>query len=298
MDRRNFVGGVAAMLSGPAMAGVGSEWLGGKALAGGKGYAPGRFGQIHYRVLGEGAGAAFLLVHQTPIGLAQYVDIQPALARAGRRAVASDNPGYGSSDPAPDGVTVADLADNLRQLCEHLQLGRVIVAGHHTGAAIAAAFAARHPGLVAGAVLHGVPLYDAEERAQRLSRSPPPLTLQPDGSHFSNTFAGIGRFAGIDEQSLSSITWATLGSVLAGPSTPVYRAVFGHDLGPDLMAIRAPTLVLSDSADSLHANDQRAVQLRPDFEYRVFSPGGSFSMMREPLRWAQELLDFAARRGL
>lgn len=298
MDRRNFLGGVAMTLAGPAMAGVGSEWLGGKALAGGKGYAPGRFGQIHYRVLGEGSGAAFLLVHQTPIGLAQYVDIQPALARAGRRAVTSDNPGYGFSDPAPDGVTVADLADNLRQLCAHLALERVIVAGHHTGAAIAASFAARHPGLVAGVVLHGVPLYDPEERAQRLSRSPPPLTLQADGSHFSKTFAGIGRFAGIDEQSLSSITWATLGSLLAGPSTPVYRAVFGHDLAPDLEAIRAPTLVLSDSSDSLHANDQRAVRLRPDFEYRVFSAGGSFSMMREPLRWAQELLDFAGRHGI
>lgn len=325
MDRRDFVGSIAATLAArvetggamsngssavttagapgqpapaPALAGTGPAWLGGKALAGGKGYAPGRFGQIHYRSLGEGGGPAFLLVHQTPIGLAQYVDIQPALARAGRRAVTSDNPGYGSSDPAPDGITVADLADNLRQLCEHLALDRVIVAGHHTGAAIAAAFAARHPALTAGVVLHGVPLYDAAERAERLSRSPPPLALRPDGSHFSSTFAGIGRFAGTDDAALSSITWATLGSVLAGPSTPVYRAVFGHDLAPDLAAIRAPTLVLSDAADSLHANDQRAAQMRPGFAYKVFSSGGSFAMMREPLRWAGELLEFARARGL
>lgn len=289
MDRRSFVGGAA---------GVGPDWVGARALAGGKGYASGGLGQIHYRMVGQGDRPPFLLVHQTPLGIAEYVDVQPALAQAGRRSLAPDNPGYGFSDPVTRPITVADLADNLRALCDHVGVGRVIVVGHHTGAAIAAAFAARHPSLVAGVVLHGTPLYDAEERAARLARPPANLALRADGGHFAEVFLAIGKWAGIDPQTLSSITWATLATFLAGSTSPVYEAVFSNDMGPDLAAIEVPTLILTDRADPLHANDQRVQRLRPDFTLQQFSTGGSFSLMREPRRWAQVLVDFADAHGL
>jgi pimeloyl-ACP methyl ester carboxylesterase len=326
MDRRDFVGVLAAAAvpggeaataaaaaaasltdegrGSPATgagegAGFGPDWVGARALAGGKGYAPGKLGQIHYRMLGEGGGTPFLLIHQTPIGFSEYVDVQPALAAAGRRSVAMDNPGYGFSDPAPGPVTVGDLADHLVPLCDQLRLSRVIVAGHHTGAAIAAAFAARHPGRTAGVVLHGTPLYDEGERATRLARLASTATpLKPDGSHLSDLFMAIGKHAGIDAQSLAGLTWATIGSLLAGPTSPVYRAVFSNDMSADLRAIRAPTLVLTDTHDVLHPNDQRVVGLRPDFTLRQFSQGRSFALMREPRRWAQVLLEFAAAQQL
>jgi pimeloyl-ACP methyl ester carboxylesterase len=316
MDRRGFMGAMAfTTMAGQVMAeqsgavhagdpqaelaGVGPEWIGARALAGGKGYAPGTLGQIHYRSVGEGSGTPFLLIHQTPIGFAQYVDVQPALARAGRRSIAPDNPGYGFSDPVPAGeVTVGDLADNLRALCRHLGLDRVVVVGHHTGAALAAAFAARYPQLASGVVLHGAPFYTAEERAARLARPAAGLPLGADGGHFGETFRSVGKWAGVDPQSLSSITWATLGTYLAGPDSPVYRAVFGHDMTADLLAIRAPTLLLTDTGDPLHANDRRVLQLRPDFTLQVFSGGGSFALMREPGRWARVLLDFVGSQRL
>ncbi len=319
MDRRDFVGGVATttmvgqvsgaesaasrpqpagVTSGPQQAGVGPEWVGARALAGGKGYASGALGQIHYRMVGEGAGVPFLLVHQTPLGIAEYVDVQPALALAGRRSLASDNPGYGFSDPVTRPISVADLADNLRSLCDHAATGRVIVVGHHTGAAIAAAFAARHPSRTAGLILHGTPVYDADERAVRLARPPANLALRAYGGHFADVFLGIGKWAGIDSQTLSSITWATLATFLAGSTSPVYRAVFSNDMAPDLAAIGSPTLILTDRDDPLHANDLRVQRLRPDFALQQFSTGGSFALMREPRRWAQVLVDFARAHGL
>lgn len=278
--------------------GVGSGWSGGRALAGGKGYATCALGQLHYRALGPAGRTPFLLIHQTPIGLVEYVDVQPELARAGRRSIAADSPGYGLSDPVAAAVTVADLADNLRTFCDALGLGRIIVGGHHTGAAIAASFAARHPGLVAGLVLHGTPLYTAEERAERLARPPAAFALREDGSHFAEIFRGVGRHAGLDAQSLAAVTWATIGAFLAGPASPVYHAVFSSDMTTDLEAIRAPTLVLTDRGDVLHANDRRVHALRPDFTLEVFSDGGSFAPMREPLRWARRLARFADEHGI
>lgn len=283
----------------PHCAGVGSDWVGAGALAGGKGYAPCSLGQLHYRMVGEGEGIPFLLIHQTPVGFSEFVDVQPALARAGRRSIAPDSPGYGFSDPPAGPITVADLADNLVSLCDHLRVASVIIAGHHTGAAIAASFAARHPSRTAAVVLHGAPFYTAAERAARLARlASATLTLQSDGSHLVRIFQAIGAHAGIDPQSLASITWASLGTLLAGPRSPVYQATFSNDMSADLTTLRAPTLVLTDSNDVLHANSQRVIDLRPDFALQVFSDGRSFALMREPQRWAQVIVEFAQTQGL
>jgi pimeloyl-ACP methyl ester carboxylesterase len=305
MNRRDFLHVVTAVSvvdataaaagqsAGPVMAGNGERWVGGSALKGGKGYAAAPLGQIHYRTIGDGAATPILLIHQTPIGMAEFIDIQPALARLGRRSIVSDNPGYGLSDPPPGPISVPDLADNLIGLLDHLAAPKVIVVGHHTGAAIGAAFAARHPQRTAGVVLQGCPLYTAEERAERLARPQADVTLKRDGSHLSQMFHGMSGYLGPDSDNLAAITWATLGIFMAATPSETYKAVFSNDMAEDLRAIRAPTLILTDSGDTLHQSDLKAAAMRPDFSLKVFSSGKSFALMGEPQRWAETLAAFA-----
>jgi pimeloyl-ACP methyl ester carboxylesterase len=276
------------------LAGCGTRWVGAAALRGGKGYVHAPLGQLHFREAGEGDAFPVLLIHQTPVGLAEFIDVQPALARHGRRSIAADNPGFGGSDPVIGPVTVAALADNLVPLLDHLRVARVIVAGHHSGAALAAAFGARHPARTAGVVLHGAPLYTESERAERLARPAVDAELKPDGSHFSDRFRGVLAHAGSRPEALAGITWAVLGQFLAGPQSATYRAVFANDMAPDLAAIRAPTLVLTDRGDVLHRMDRKVVALRPDFSYQEFSEEGSFALMSHPQRWADVVAQFAA----
>lgn len=307
MDRRMFVGAAAgaaalgastiAAAEDSALAGAGMDWKGAAALTGGKGYAAAPLGQLHYREMGQGAATPILLIHQTPMGMIQYVDVQPALARAGRRTIVSDNPGYGMSDPAPEGVTLPLLADNLVALLDHVQARRVIVVGHHTGAAFAAAFAARHPDRTAGVVLHGCPIYNAAERAERLARPSAGPVLKSDGSHFTDTFRGISQRNATPEQT-AGVTWAVLGLYFSTPHSPVYKAVFSNDMAQDVATIRAPTLILTDTDDSLHESDKRVAALRPDFTLKTFSQGRSFALMSEPQRWADTILAFAAANGI
>jgi pimeloyl-ACP methyl ester carboxylesterase len=283
------------------LAGAGSRWIGAPALDGGKGYAACPLGALHYRKLsGDPSNKAtpFLLLHQTPFGLAEWVDIQPLLAAAGRTVIAPDNPGYGMSDSPPAGLTVAMLADNLIALLDQLAVGKVVVAGHHTGAAIAAAFAARHPTRTAAVVLHGCPLYTAAERAERLARVPPPFEPQPDGSHFATLFNAIYRVAGQRPEALIATSWAALGSYLAGANTPTYKAVFSNDMSQDILAIRAPALVLSDRGDMLRDKDSQVAALRRDFTLQEFSDAGSFALMLEPRRWVEAVSAFANAKGL
>jgi pimeloyl-ACP methyl ester carboxylesterase len=316
MQRRIFVEALAASASlpisigaamtapvDPTLAGAGANWIGATALNGGKGYAACPLGATHYRVLLGGATqsrdvAPFLLIHQTPFGLAEWVDIQPLLAASGRTVIAPDNPGYGMSDAPTAAVGVAQLADNLIALLDHLAVQKVIIVGHHTGAAIAASFAARHATRTAAVILHGCPLYTAEERAERLARPARAFEPQADGSHLADMFKAIHAVSGKRPQALVTATWATLGAYLAGPDTPTYKAVFVNDMSLDIARIKAPTLVLTDRADSLHAKDRQVAAMRSDFSLEEFSDGGSFSLMLAPQRWVRQVTAFVLKKSL
>lgn len=73
-----------------------------------------------------------------------------------RNALAVDLPGFGAS-PAPDTAwTTADYADALAPVLK--QYDRPILIGHSFGGRVAVQVAARHPGVLGGVVLTGVPL--------------------------------------------------------------------------------------------------------------------------------------------
>jgi hypothetical protein len=71
-------------------------------------------------------------------------------------------------------------------------------------------------------------------------------------------------------------------------------AVYHHDMAPDAKAIRAPTLILTDSADMISYLDTRLAKLRPDFQFQVFSHYAGLQMMNEPQRWADVAGAFVA----
>ncbi len=276
------------------------HWSGTAALSGGKAYAACEIGAMHYRSLGDigHSRTPVLLLHQTPFGIAEWVDIQPLLANTGRRVVAADTPGYGMSDSPRLDVTIAELADNLSGLLDHLGIASLIVAGHHTGAAIAAAFAARHPDRTAAVVLHGCPVYSETERQERSKSAGWSYTPQTDGSHLAEMFRTIHAFAGKQPAALTASTWATLGAYLAGQNPPAYRAVFANDMLADVALIRAPTLILTDRDDSLHVKDLAVAKRRNDFILQELSDGGSFSLMLQPERWVESVSQFFDDAGV
>ena len=102
-----------------------------------KGYAPGRWGQIHYAQCGS--GIPLLLSHQSPTDIVQFARVMAPLARQGLRPIAIDLPGFGGSDlpDAPPGI--ADYAHIVPAVLDHLGLKSASVLGHHTGAVVVTA---------------------------------------------------------------------------------------------------------------------------------------------------------------
>lgn len=80
-------------------------------------------------------------------------DLLPAVA--GQDALVVDLPGFGASPPPPTGWGSAQFADHLAPA---LAGSSWVVLGHSFGGRVAVQLAARHPSLVSGLVLTGVPL--------------------------------------------------------------------------------------------------------------------------------------------
>lgn len=95
------------------------------------------------QVLAAGPADGLPLVFHTgtPAGLVHYQPIIDAAARAGLRCVMYSRPGYGGSDPLP-GRRVADAADDVAAILDHLRVGDFVTAGWSGGGPHALACAA------------------------------------------------------------------------------------------------------------------------------------------------------------
>ena len=121
-------------------------------------------GAVELNYLDEGDGEPVVLVH----GFASSIVfnwVQPSwvstLTGAGRRVIALDNRGHGSStklyDPAD--YHTDRMAQDVRALMDHLKIERADVMGYSMGARITAFLAHGHPERVRSAILGGLGLH-------------------------------------------------------------------------------------------------------------------------------------------
>lgn len=269
------------------------SWGGIDMLVGGKGYAPTPLGQVHYRDVGpKDAVATLLLFHQSPMSMVEFGAVQNSLARLGIRSIATDTPGYGMSDPAEILPSIGGLADNFVAVLDHLGIAKAVICGHHTGACIATAFAARHPERALGVILHGCPLYDEEERAKWLASPEWDRSPKEDGSHLSQLFRWRGA-APQTAESLTLRTWMSVTMFLQGPDIG-HWAVNRYDMESDFKALAVPGLIITEGGDVTHHMDERAHAMRPDFQYRLLAEDGMTALMGDPDGWAKLAQEFVA----
>jgi pimeloyl-ACP methyl ester carboxylesterase len=107
----------------------------------------------------RGEGPAAVLVHGTATARTVWRETVEALGD-GMRSIAYDRRAYGDSGaPEPyGGTTVGEQADDLAELIERLEAAPAVVCGHELGALACLDLAARHPSLVAHAVLIEPPM--------------------------------------------------------------------------------------------------------------------------------------------
>ena len=70
--------------------------------------------------------------------------------------------------------------------------------------------------------------------------------------------------------------------------------MFAHDLAADLAAIRAPTMVLTNSGEDLFEASARAAATRPDWTLKALDGGTHDIVDEQPAAWAAAVAGFMA----
>ncbi len=187
-------------------------------------------------------GAPLVLLHASGGSMAQWPQ---ALRRLpGRRVLALDLPGHGSSRPPPE-RSVAGLARRVLSLLDELSVPRAVVAGHSLGGAVALETALVAPGRVAGLVLVGT--------GARLRVTPAILEAAADparadevGRAVAAVSFGPGAPPGLAAAYAAEIAACPPGSVHAD-----LAACDAFDVMGRLGAISAPALVICGGEDRL-----------------------------------------------
>jgi 3-oxoadipate enol-lactonase len=176
------------------------------------------------------------------------------------RLVRHDTRGHGRSPIGRPGFGIDDLADDIRDLLDHLHLERAHLVGVSLGGATAAAFAARHPdrtarlALICTAARIGTPAYWTQRQQQVRRAGMPWLAEGAMGRWFTDRFREdrpetVERFR--DEFARCDPTGYTA----------CCAAISAMDLHPKLGKIAAPTLVAyADLDEVVTAADAEALQ--------------------------------------
>jgi pimeloyl-ACP methyl ester carboxylesterase len=158
-----------------AFAGQGAAPAHRQRAAGGRLFVDGPDGQIFVRRYGDAGAPALVLLHDAP-GTGLALDGLARGLAATHQVMVPDLPGAGLSE-APAGDILVAAAETMLTVADALGVERFRVAAAGTGAAVAAALAARAGARVSEySIAHGAPVDPA--------RIAPEISLSPTGAHW------------------------------------------------------------------------------------------------------------------
>lgn len=245
------------------------------------------------------AGPLVVLLHGIGGGREGWASTGAALAAAGFRALAVDQPGYGLTPPI-EPFDLAGMAAAVERLIAWSAEADAIVVGHSMGGMVAQELAARAPQRVRALVLAGTsPAFGPGDGA-----------WQRDflASRFAPLDAGRGM-AGLAAdlvptmvaRSADAARVAAAQALMAGVPEVTYRAALAALLPFDrraaLPAIAVPTLVITGDEDRTAAPEvaRRMATRIAGAELQILPATGHLLMLEQPEAFDAALLDFLRR---
>jgi 3-oxoadipate enol-lactonase len=197
----------------------------------------------------SGPGPPLLLIHGLMVSGAMYQPVLPALARH-YRVVVPDLRGHGRSGALPGPYRVEQLAHDLAQLLDDLQIDAADVLGYSQGGAVAQQFARAYPKRVRGLVLACTFAYNMLSRRERLEGILSPWLVRILGLR---RLARLAINAGGGRRVSPEIARWFQGIMAANDAARMVAAVEAmkaFDSRPWLQQITCPTLVIAGAEDT------------------------------------------------
>lgn len=220
-----------------------------------RGYVYTEYGQLHYAE--AGSGPVILMLHQAPRSHDEFAELQPLLAN-GFHTIAMDMLGFGSSAHLPAPQTIETMAAGGWALLDALEVGSVVVLGHHTGAVVAQEMAVQAPERTNALVLSAMPWVDAERRSSGDVVNVDLAKISPDGAHLTELWSLRQPYYPVDRPDLLN---RFVRDALAPGVDPAegHRAVNRYAMDERIGVVTAPVLLLAPTADPFVAPHLPAV---------------------------------------
>lgn len=227
------------------------------------------------------------------------------LADAGFRAICVDQRGHGRSDKPRHGYEVPQLARDLLDVVEILDLEGVTLVGHSFAGQVGFKAAALDSGRIAGLVLVGSNAVRASRSADFPFGAPASEVLPRllDGESSDRLESRRTNLASAFAQPPSALTVEWLMQVsLQMPSWAAfecYRSMLESDQIDDLAHVRMPVLQVVGRADPVHSARGAAWLAEQLTRSRLVTIEGCghYPMLEEPATLERELLAFAQAVG-
>jgi len=262
--------------------------------------------RIFYKDWGPRDGQPIVFAHGWPLSSDAWDAQLLHFGHQGFRVIAHDRRGHGRSDQPWQGNNMDQYADDLAELIDKLNLRDLILIGHSTGGGEVAHYIGRHgTERVAKAVLVGA----VPPLMLKTANNPEGTPLQAfddiraavasNRSQFyydlTMPFYGFNRDgAKINEGFRESFRQQGLAGGIKGQFDCI-REFSEVDYTADLKAIDKPTLVIHGSDDQIvpiSASAQKAVQIIPDAQLKVYEGGGHGLAQVDADRFNADVLAF------
>jgi 3-oxoadipate enol-lactonase len=243
----------------------------------------------------SGAGRSLLLVHGLMVSGEMFQPVLPALAKY-YRVIVPDLRGHGRSGALPGPYKVDQLARDLDQLLDDLQVDTVHVLGYSQGGAVAQQFARNYPKRVRGLVLACTFAYNMLSRRERLEGMFAPWLVR---------ILGVRRLARLaiensGGQRMSPETADWLQGIMSVNETArmvaAVEAMKAFDSRSWLHQIPCRTLVIAGAEDKAvpFAHAQMLTQGIPGAQLRVVDGAGHFLIFTHTDIFVQAVETFLA----
>lgn len=249
---------------------------------------------IHYRIDGRADAPVLLLSNSLGTSLAMW-DPQMDAFFPHFRVLRYDTRGHGQSSVPPGPYSIAQLATDMLQLLDHLDIERAHICGLSMGGITAMWFALHHPERIDRLVLSNTaawigPASNWTDRAATVARD----GLGPIAA------AVVSRWLTPDYASMHPEQVAALQAMLCATPSAGYvancLAVRDNDLRAEVRNIRAETLVISGSADlPTPPADGKFLASEIANALYVELAAAHLSNQELPVQFGQEVLEFLLR---
>ena len=239
-------------------------------------------GGLSYREAGSPDDAPVLLLHGYPESSYMWRELLPAVASAGRRAVAPDLAGFGDSEPDPPGTWERHIESSNASARRPASSGRSVV--HDWGGLIGLAWACEHPDAVSALVISGTGFFP-DGKWHGMAQA---LRTEGAGEEIMRTStaralaAMLGQAStGIGDDALDEYWKSYDGDVRRRGHLELYRSLDFEELARydgRLAALGVPVLLLWGATDPFApvAGAKRFERELPDTELVVIEDAGHF----------------------